>query len=52
MHRFPVLVWEDLAGFFTARLIDDQEDDCFRLRATAQRARGARAAQGVSRVVV
>lgn len=26
MHRFPVLVWKDAAGFFTARLVDDQED--------------------------
>jgi ATP-dependent Clp protease ATP-binding subunit ClpC len=26
MHRFPVLVWEDYTGRFTARLIDDEED--------------------------
>ncbi|HEX3253139.1 MAG TPA: AAA family ATPase [Pyrinomonadaceae bacterium] len=26
MHRFPVLVWEDFTGRFTARLIDDEED--------------------------
>jgi ATP-dependent Clp protease ATP-binding subunit ClpC len=26
MHRFPVLVWEDFTGHYSARLIDDQED--------------------------
>ena len=26
MHRFPVLVWEDFTGRFSARLIDDEED--------------------------
>ena len=26
MHRFPVLVWEDFTGLYTARLIDDEED--------------------------
>lgn len=25
-HRFPVFVWEDFEGFFTARLLDDDED--------------------------
>ncbi len=25
MHRFPVLVWEDFAGRYSARLIDDEE---------------------------
>src|SRR5690348_10812429 len=26
MHRFPVLVWEDFTGGYSARLIDDEED--------------------------
>ena len=26
MHRFPVLVWEDWAGTFSARLVDDEEN--------------------------
>lgn len=26
MHRFPVLVWEDWTGSFSARLIDDEEN--------------------------
>ena len=26
MHRFPVLVWEDFTGRFSARLIDDEEN--------------------------
>ena len=26
MHRFPVLVWEDFTGHYSARLIDDEED--------------------------
>jgi len=26
MHRFPVLVWEDFAGTYTGRLVDDEED--------------------------
>lgn len=25
-HRFPVLIWEDYEGFFTARLVDDEDD--------------------------
>src|SRR5262245_4697610 len=26
MHRFPVLIWEDFTGRYSARLIDDEED--------------------------
>jgi ATP-dependent Clp protease ATP-binding subunit ClpC len=26
MHRFPVLVWEDWTGTFSARLVDDEEN--------------------------
>ena len=26
MHRFPVIVWEDFTGRYSARLIDDEED--------------------------
>lgn len=26
MHRFPVLVWEDFTGRYSARLVDDEED--------------------------
>ena len=26
MHRFPVLVWEDWTGSFSARLVDDEEN--------------------------
>ena len=26
MHRFPVLIWEDYTGRYSARLIDDEED--------------------------
>lgn len=34
MHRFPVLVWEDFTGLYTARLIDDEEDLLTPLAAT------------------
>src|SRR5260370_27770539 len=33
MHRFPVLVWQDFSGRYTARLIDDEEDPVARLAA-------------------
>ena len=33
MHRFPVLVWEDFAGSYTGRLIDDEEDPGVQLAA-------------------
>ncbi|HKG59696.1 MAG TPA: AAA family ATPase [Pyrinomonadaceae bacterium] len=26
MHRFPVLIWEDFTGRYSARLIDDEDD--------------------------
>ena len=26
MHRFPVLVWQDLSGRYTGRLVDDEDD--------------------------
>jgi ATP-dependent Clp protease ATP-binding subunit ClpC len=26
MHRFPVLVWQDFSGGYTARLVDDEEE--------------------------
>ncbi len=26
MHRYPVLIWEDSTGHYSARLIDDEED--------------------------
>ena len=33
MHRFPVLIWEDFAGSYTGRLVDDEEDPGVQLAA-------------------
>src|SRR5690349_17104291 len=41
MHRFPVLVWEDFTGRFSARLIDDEEDPALRLAGFGRTAREA-----------
>jgi ATP-dependent Clp protease ATP-binding subunit ClpC len=39
MHRFPVLVWEDFAGSYTARLVDDEEDPGVQLAAVGSSVR-------------
>lgn len=41
MHRFPVLVWEDFTGCFSARLIDDEEDPGLPLAGFGRTAREA-----------
>ena len=41
MHRFPVLVWEDFAGRFSARLIDDEDDPANPLAGFGRTAREA-----------
>src|SRR5689334_3658880 len=41
MHRFPVLVWEDFTGRFSARLIDDEEDPATPLAGFGRTAREA-----------
>jgi hypothetical protein len=41
MHRFPVLVWEDFSGRFSARLIDDEEDPAYPLGGFGHTARDA-----------
>jgi ATP-dependent Clp protease ATP-binding subunit ClpC len=41
MDRFPVLVWEDFTGCFSARLIDDEEDPGFPLAGFGRTAREA-----------
>ena len=41
MHRFPVLVWEDFTGRYSARLIDDEEDPAVRLAGFGRTAREA-----------
>lgn len=41
MHRFPVLVWEDFTGRYSARLIDDEADLVLPLAAFGQTAREA-----------
>lgn len=41
MHRFPVLVWEDYTGHFTARLVDDEEDQMTPLAGFGRTAREA-----------
>jgi ATP-dependent Clp protease ATP-binding subunit ClpC len=41
MHRFPVLVWEDFTGRYSARLIDDQEDPTMPLAGFGRTAREA-----------
>jgi ATP-dependent Clp protease ATP-binding subunit ClpC len=41
MHRFPVLVWQDFTGRYSARLIDDEEDPAVRLAGFGRTAREA-----------
>jgi hypothetical protein len=41
MHRFPVLVWEDFTGHYSARLIDDEEDPSIPLAGFGSTAREA-----------
>jgi ATP-dependent Clp protease ATP-binding subunit ClpC len=41
MHRFPVLIWEDFTGRYSARLIDDQEDPLIPLAGFGRTAREA-----------
>lgn len=41
MHRYPVLVWEDLTGRYSARLIDDEEDPATPLAGFGSTAREA-----------
>ena len=41
MHRFPVLVWEDFTGRYSARLIDDEEDPGMPLAGFGRTAREA-----------
>jgi len=41
MHRFPVLVWEDFTGGYSARLIDDEEDPANPLAGFGRTAREA-----------
>lgn len=41
MHRFPVVVWEDFTGRFSARLIDDEEYPGIRLAGFGRTAREA-----------
>ena len=41
MHRFPVLVWEDFTGRYSARLIDDEEDPATPLAGFGSTAREA-----------
>jgi ATP-dependent Clp protease ATP-binding subunit ClpC len=41
MHRFPVLVWEDFTGRYSARLIDDEEDSAISLAGFGGTAREA-----------
>ena len=41
MHRFPVVVWEDFTGHFSARLIDDEEDPTIPLAGFGRTAREA-----------
>ncbi len=41
MHRFPVLIWEDFTGRYSARLIDDQEDPLVPLAGFGRTAREA-----------
>lgn len=41
MHRFPVLVWEDFTGRYSARLIDDEEDPSIQLAGFGTTAREA-----------
>lgn len=41
MHRFPVLVWQDFTGHFSARLIDDEEDPAIPLAGFGRTAREA-----------
>jgi ATP-dependent Clp protease ATP-binding subunit ClpC len=41
MHRFPVLVWEDFSGRYSARLVDDEEDPAIRLAGFGRTAREA-----------
>ena len=41
MHRFPVLVWEDYTGSFSARLIDDEEEPMTPLAGFGRTAREA-----------
>jgi len=39
MHRFPVLIWEDFAGSYTGRLVDDEEDPGVQLAAVGNSVR-------------
>src|ERR1043166_2379072 len=41
MHRFPVLVWQDFTGSYSARLIDDEEDSAHPLAGFGRTAREA-----------
>ena len=41
MHRFPVLIWEDFTGRYSARLIDDEEDPTTPLAGFGRTAREA-----------
>ena len=41
MHRFPVLIWEDFTGRYSARLIDDEEDPGISLAGFGSTAREA-----------
>ena len=41
MHRFPVIVWEDFTGRYSARLIDDEEDPANPLAGFGRTAREA-----------
>lgn len=41
MHRFPVLIWEDFTGRYSARLIDDEEDPTMPLAGFGRTAREA-----------
>jgi ATP-dependent Clp protease ATP-binding subunit ClpC len=41
MHRFPVLVWEDFTGHYSARLIDDEDDPTIPLAGFGRTAREA-----------
>ncbi|HEU4836853.1 MAG TPA: AAA family ATPase [Pyrinomonadaceae bacterium] len=41
MHRFPVLVWEDFTGRYSARLVDDEEDPLIPLAGFGRTAREA-----------
>jgi ATP-dependent Clp protease ATP-binding subunit ClpC len=41
MHRFPVLIWEDFTGRYSARLIDDEEDQTNPLAGFGRTAREA-----------